>query len=146
MTENRKDADDIDLEDIECPGRKQYWRRVKERKCTRCGDKLPDNYELRQCADCRVKAKEEHKERYERLKSEGRCVRCTDKLSDDYERSDCYCGDCLDEIEESMNSEDNWHKFYRKKILEELENMPDYLEEQFFKGLKDLSGEVENRE
>lgn len=58
----RRDADEVDLEEIDSSRMKTYWRRVKNDKCPQCGRKLDPDYPFRACPKCKRKGDKNWKE------------------------------------------------------------------------------------
>jgi len=85
------------------------------------------------------------KEKYHRRKENGLCVNCgkEKKENDDY----VFCRECYEMIKEremkKYGPEGRWGHYNLMKLAEDLENMPDYLEKQFFLALEDLAEDEE---
>ncbi len=119
-------------------GNNMYEKRKKKGLCVTCGKELPDEWEYTQCTECKERQRIANRKLYYGRKKEEKCTICGEDISD-FERSEVYCEECLEYIHENMNQEENWHKYHMRKLNDELNEMPDYMKEQFFEALEDLS-------
>lgn len=146
--DNRKDVKEVNLDEIESPNRKLYWRRVKQGLCTYCGTKLSSDVDGRKCRECQDELNKRKRERYRRRKEQERCVLCNEDISD-FERSETYCKECLEKNRGegwSMDAKKNFREWNLEKLQKQLDKMPEYLVEQFFKGLEDIEEAEKNGE